>query len=60
MPILSKEDLQCFSCCLEDCKEKNKGCKRLQLIKETQEYKDKIFKTKMTSKLVLKAPIVVR
>lgn len=60
MSLLKKEDIQCFSCCLEDCKEKNVGCKRLQLMREEKQYKDLTFRQKMTSKLVLLEPIVVR
>lgn len=60
MSLLAKEDLECFKCCLEDCKDKAVGCKRLQLIREEKQYKDLTFRRKMTSILSLRQPIVVR
>lgn len=60
MTVLSVEDLQCFQCSLEDCKEKNKGCKRRIAIEENKAYKEKLHRQRMTTVLKREEPIVVR
>lgn len=60
MPILSQEDLECFKCSLEDCKERNKNCKRRKLIEDNKQYKQEIHTKRMTSQLKIQEPIVVR
>ncbi|NTW91149.1 MAG: hypothetical protein HGA35_04385 [Erysipelotrichaceae bacterium] len=60
MPRLLQEDLQCFECSLEDCKEKNKNCKRRIAIEEKREYQEYLQKQRMTTILKRHEPIVVR
>jgi len=60
MTTLNQEDLECFQCSLEDCKEKNRNCKRRIAIEERRSFKEKQEKHKMTSTYIRQEPIVVR
>ena len=60
MTTLNQEDLECFQCSLEDCKEKNRNCKRRIAIEERRFFKEKTRKHKMTSTYIRQEPIIVR